>query len=57
MTISQKRLFRQVFGVVLMLIGVALGAGRLWLAVLGGSLFYAFIGVGYVVSGLGACRT
>lgn len=39
-------------GFVLVVLGLALGAGGVWLAVLGGSWYYVFAGVGLVISGV-----
>ena len=40
-----------VTGVVYCAIGLALAAGGLWLAVLGGSLYYVIAGLGILVAG------
>lgn len=39
-------------GWILLLIGLALGAGGIWLAILGGSPYYLCAGLGFIISGL-----
>jgi quinoprotein glucose dehydrogenase len=41
-----------IFGVVLLLLGLAIGTGGIWLIVLGGSWYYALAGFGLLLSGL-----
>jgi quinoprotein glucose dehydrogenase len=47
----RSRLVPVVTGVVYCVIGLALGAGGLWLAILGGSLYYVIAGLGILVTG------
>ena len=43
--------FRQALGIVFFLVGVVVGAGGAWLALIGGTLFYFLLGVALIVSG------
>jgi len=40
-----------VVGLLLAVLGLLLGAGGVWLAMLGGSWYYVFAGIGLIVSG------
>lgn len=44
-------MFPLVTGIVFLLIGIALGAGGVWLAMLGGSWYYVIAGLGFVLTG------
>lgn len=41
-----------ILGIIILAIGAVLGAGGLWLAILGGSLYYLIVGVAMVTSGI-----
>src|SRR4029077_5652478 len=48
---SSDRRAPVVTGVVYCIVGLALAAGGVWLAVLGGSLFYVIAGLGVLITG------
>lgn len=50
--LKRRDLFRLLFAAITLIIGLALGAGGLKLAMLGGSLYYAVAGCGYVILAL-----